>query len=151
MAQKTIKLTCKVQTQGNHYSLALPDEYRELVQNLLKYCFENRGGFVSFQLAPPRRPRSTGKGSQSAHFNGDVQQIAEATGQPFADVKKYLKSLAVGRGYPMLTNEDGSPLLDLWGNIQGISEADSTVEDCKILIDTAHQFADEYQIKLIEE
>jgi hypothetical protein len=78
------------------------------------------------------------------------------TGQPFEDVKKHLKAESINRGYPMLLVYDENkdpirPLYDLWGNVQGISEADCTAEDCVKLIEQAHQLADEYNIRLIEE
>ncbi len=105
---KSLKLACKIKKENDHLALVLPDDTaRARAQEIMKYCMENRGGYVSFQLSPPRRPRSTGKGSQSAHFNGHCQQIAEATGQPFADVKKYLKMEALSMGYPMLKNDKG--------------------------------------------
>ena len=148
---KPIKLTCKIEAISDHFALKLPEDARPMVQELLRLCFEKRGGFVSFQLSMPRRPRSTGYKSQSHHFNGHVQQISMETGQPFEDVKKFLKGQAVSQGYPMLTKDGGAPLLDLWGNVQGISEADSSVEECGILIDAAHQFAAEFGINLIEE
>lgn len=141
---KGFKLTCKIIKKDDHYSLKLPDVYRKLMHVLMKYCFEKKGGFCSFSISPPKRKRSTGQGSQSHHFNGHVQQVAVFTGQPFEDVKKYMKSKAIDHGYPMLEYKD------LWGNAQGISEADCSVEECSLLIDAVHQFADEYGIKLDE-
>jgi hypothetical protein len=66
-------------------------------------------------------------------------------------VKDFLKSSAIARGYPVLVDADGAPVLDIWGHVQGISEADCEVDHCSYLIEEAHQFADEYNIKLIEE
>lgn len=152
---KGFKLTCPIQMKDDHYSLKLPEDYKKAMHNLMKFCFEEKGGFCSFKIDPPRRPRSTGYKSQSHHFNGHCQQIAESTGQAFADVKKYVKQEAISRGYPILylLDKDGnevSPLLDFWGNEQGISEADCTVEECVFLIDEVHQLADEYGIVLEE-
>lgn len=148
---KGIKLTCPVKAVNGKLSLIFPEHYQEAKESLLEYCIEKRGGFISVSLSPPKRPRSTGQGSQSHHLNGHIQQIAVLTGQPFEDIKKYIKAEAVSRGYPMLTNDEGKPMYDLWGNIQGISESDCTVEDCILLIDQVHQFADENDIKLKEE
>lgn len=148
---KGIKLTCPVQKKDDHYSLKLPEDYQKAMHELMKHCFEKKGGFCSFSLMPPRRARSTGANSQSHHFNGHVQQIATCTGQPFEDVKKFLKANAITRGYPILRSEDEIPILDLWGNAQGISEADCTVEECCHLIEESHQLADELGLKLIEE
>ena len=153
---KGFKLTCKIQKKDDHYSLKLPEDYKRSMHELMKYCFDKRGGFCSFSISTPKKPRSTGAKSQSHHFNGHVTQISRETGQPFESVKTYLKAEAVTRGYPALMeiDEQGREvghLLDLRGNVQGISEADCTSEDCVHLIDQAHQFADEYNIKLREE
>ena len=148
---KAVKTVCKVEQSFDRFSLKLPTMIRKDVQKVLEYCFEKRGGFVRFEISPPARKRSTGDKSQSHHLNAHIQQIAVETGQPFADVKKYIKVQAISMGYPILEDDNGSPIIDLWGNIQGISETDNTVDDCKLLIDAVHQFADEYQIKLVEE
>lgn len=145
-----------MEQKDDHFALKLPESVRGLSQEILKYCFDKRGGFVSFSLSAPKRPRSTGKGSQSHHFNGHVQQVATETGQPFESVKMFIKHEAITRGYPMLSLKDdegdytGVPLLDLYGNTQGISEADATVEEAILLIDEIHQFAAEYSIILVE-
>ena len=154
MSIPELKLTCKVienPEKASLFSLRLPSDYTEKAQDVLRYCHEKRGGFVTFHMTPPKRPRKTGKGSQSAHLNGHIQTIASFTGQPFDDVKKFVKSQAVTRGYPMLRDKDGNQVYDLWGNVQGISEADSTVEECSILIEAAHQLAAELGIALVEE
>jgi len=153
---KGIKLTCPIEKKNDHYSLKLPEDYQKAMHELMRHCFEKKGGYCSFSIMAPKRTRSTGDGSQSHHFNGHVQQIATCTGQPFEDVKKYLKAKAIGRGYPILMGTDKAgnetdPILDLWGNGQGISEADCTVEECCYLIEESHQLADEMGLKLIEE
>jgi len=147
---KALKVTCKVIVRDNKLSLIIPESYQEYKKQLLEYCVEKRGGFISLSLSPPKRPRSTGKGSQSHHLNGHCQQIATIIGQPFEDIKKYVKQQAISMGYPILETENGDNLCDMWGNLFGISEADSTVEQCKLLIDQVHQLADELGIKLEE-
>ena len=52
--------------------------------------------------------------------------------------------------YPMLIREDGSVQKDLWGRIMGISEADSSTEECAILIEATHMIASELGIILKE-
>lgn len=152
---KAIKLTCKINKKEDHYSLRLPNDYQRAMHLLMKYCFEKKGGFCSFSISVPVKKKSTGYKSQNSHFHGHCATIAEDTGQPVEDVKKYLKDQAVSRGYPMLMSkdehgEDIEPLLDCWGNIQGDSMSDISSTECKLLIDEAHQFADESNIKLIE-
>jgi len=147
---KQIKLTCRIQKKEDHYSLKLPADYQQAMHLLMKHCFEKKGGFCSFSISEPKTKKSTGYKSQNSHFHGHCASIAEDTGQPVEDVKKYLKAQAVGRGYPMLMKDD-EPLLDFWGQIQGESMSDITSEQCSMLIETAHQFADENGIRLIEE
>ena len=141
---------CKVTQHLDRFSLELSKDNKMLSQDILKFCIEKWGGYVSFKISPPRRPRKIGKGSQSAHFNGHCQQIAVELGMNFEMVKSYMKSQAIGRGYPILQDESGTPVQDLYGNTLGISEADCTVEECKFLIDEIHQFADEHSIVLME-
>ena len=151
---KDVKFTCKVQIRDKDtaYSTLTPpdDSSRALLQELLKYCFEKHNGYVSVQLSPPRRPRTTGKGSQSHHINGHIQQLSIETGFNFSDMKKYMKELAVSRGYPMELNDNGDPMMDPWDNPVGKSESDISVEEAKLLIDTIHQFAAENGIRLVE-
>lgn len=118
---------------------------------VLQEAERKHGGHVTVKISTPHRPRSTGKGSQSAHFHGHVQSIAMETGQPAEDVKSYLKAKAVDLGYPMLMDTEGNPILNLWGTYQGISEADASVEDEIKLIEAAHMLAADLGIRLIEE
>lgn len=97
-----------------------------------------------------KKRRSTGYKSQNHHLNGHIQQIAMCTGQPFDDIKKYVKQMAIDMGYPMLM-QFGRPVMDLWGNPQGISEADSTTDQCALLIEAAHRLASDLDIILQEE
>lgn len=147
---KQIKLTVKVEQHDDHFSLKLPETGRKMVQEMLEFCFDKRNAFVSFALSPPRRPRSTGSKSQSHHINGHCQQIAMETGMPFDEVKKFIKLKAIDRGYPFIVDKKGEPIKDYWNNLIGISESDSSIEECKLLIDTVHQFAAEWEISLNE-
>lgn len=144
---KGFRITVKISGSG----FRIPDEYRPMYNAVLEFCKKNRGGFASITVEPPKRKRSTGKNSQSAHVNGHIQQIATETGQPFGDIKEYAKTHAIDRGYPILTKDDGTPFTNVWGQPRGISEADASVEDAIVLIDTIHQIAAELGIRLIEE
>lgn len=106
-------------------------------------------------IESPFRPRTVGEGSQNRAINGIVQQICVETGQDFQSTKEYIKSKAVEMGYPMLTRKvlrngkaEEEPVLDWYGNPRGISEADSSVEQCSILIECAIQTATELGITL---
>lgn len=106
-------------------------------------------------LESPFRPRTTGVGSQNRAINGIIQQICVETGQDFQTTKEYVKSRAVEMGYPILTKKvmkngqiEDEPVTDWYGNIRGISEADSSVEECAILIECAIMVASELGITL---
>lgn len=99
----------------------------------------------------PFRPRTTGGGSQNHMLNWIVQKICQETGQDFKTTKEYIKSRAVEMGYPMLERKCAhglEPVLDWYGNPRGISEADSSVEQCSLLIESAIQLATELGIVL---
>ena len=109
-----------------------------------------RNVFVEVIIRPERKLRSTGDKSQSHHLNGHIQQICKETGNEFQDVKEYIKSKAVAMGYPMLM-KDGKVVVNPYGEPKGISEADSSIEECSLLIEQAHMLASEYGIELREE
>ncbi len=103
----------------------------------------NKTGYWNVKISRPKRPRTTGDKSQNHHINGHCQQIANETGNSFAVVKERMKVLAIDRNYPIETLLDGS--------VMPRSEADIDTVEAGYLIDTIHQFADEWQIRLIEE
>ena len=111
---------------------------------------------VNVTIEEPFRPRTTGVGSQNHALNWIIQVICQETGQDFQTTKEYIKSKAVEMGYPMLTRkrmEKGQiveeVITDWYGNPRGISEADSSVEQCSILIDCAIMLATELGIEIV--
>jgi hypothetical protein len=145
-----MKLTTKVIKNGSFYDIKIPTDYKAKEQEILKYCHEKRGGYVSLHIRSPKMKRTTGEKSQSHHFNGHVGQIAEYTGYTHDEVKVYIKSIAVSWGYPQEETEEGDVRFDLWGNPVGISEAESSVGECSILIEVAHWLAGQMEIVLDE-
>jgi hypothetical protein len=132
----------------------VPPAYKDYLEGLFRYQEVTRKSptaYYQLKISTPKRPRTTGKNSQNHHINGHAQQIAIETGQPFEDVKRYAKQIAITMGYPILEDENGNPITDLWGNVQGISETDSSTEDAAKLIEALHMIAAEMDIKLIEE
>lgn len=118
------------------------------IQFILDACTD-RHQRVHVLIEPEKKTRTTGVGSQNKHLNGHIQQITQATGMEFSDVKKYVKQMAISRGYPILMN-GGNAVLDLWGHECGISEADATTAQCALLIDCVHQLAAELDVVLEE-
>ena len=120
----------------------------EMWEEACKKAFKHNV-FVEVIIRPERKLRSTGDKSQSHHLNGHIQQICKETGNEFQDVKEYIKSKAVAMGYPMLM-KDGKVVVNPYGEPRGISEADSSIEECSLLIEQAHMLASEYGIELKE-
>mgnify|MGYP000941707915 FL=1 len=94
-----------------------------------------------FKIAPPRKLRTTGERSQNHHLNGHIQQICVETGNDFAAVKAVIKQMAVSMGYPFRTFR---------GMVIPYSEAESSVQECAILIEAVHRLAAEEGILLKE-
>ena len=140
----------RVVKNGYLYVLTF-DRQMAKAQDIMQHCYQKKNGHMFVHIRPPKVIRSTGPGSQGNHFNGHVSQIAAYIGDTSESVKSDLKSMAVQWGYPQLENEEGTPLFDLRGNPIGISEADSTTEQCAILIEVAHMAAAQLEIELIEE
>ena len=129
-----------------HYQLEVESKKRKIAVGDME---------MIVSLESPFRPRTTGQKSQNHAINGIIQQICIETGQEFASTKEYIKSRAVEMGYPMLTKKvmkNGQiveeVVTDWYGNPRGISEADSSVEECAILIECAIMVASELGITL---
>jgi hypothetical protein len=72
-------------------SLKLPAFSVPSVALLVSKCRERHGGFIAVRLESPRKPRTTGPGSQSAHLHGHLQQLAEYTGYTMGEIKEAMK------------------------------------------------------------
>jgi hypothetical protein len=139
-----------VRDNSGNFGFRIPPDDKPSYNAVLEKCIKARSGWATIKISLPRRYRTTGKGSQSHHLNGHIQQICLETGNDFADVKKAIKQRALKRGYPILQNDNGQPKLDLWGNEQGISETECDTVQCGYLIEEAHSLAAELDIKLYE-
>ena len=124
------------------------DSYRLNIKEVVDYCKDNNRR-VHILIEPEKKTRTTGDYSQSHHLNGHIQQIAKATGQPFEDVKKYIKQRAITMGYP-IKKVAGNPVMDFWGQVVGISETEATTQECALLIECTHSLASELDITLEE-
>lgn len=111
------------------------------LRGVLAQCARKNGGYALVSVQPPRRPRSTGEGSQNHHLNGHIAQIAEETGNSPEAVKTAVKFDAVGMGYPYKT---------IGGKIVPQSEGECSTEECAILIEAAHVLAADLRIILRE-
>ncbi len=137
----------KLTLHRNQLALLVQGDYKARYEALLEQAEAKHGGYLTVSIELPRRPRTTGERSQNRALNGYIQQICEETGNDFGVVKSEVKYRALKRGYPILM-KDGKPALDLYGREMGISEADSSVEECGYLIEEAIQLASELGIRL---
>lgn len=134
-------------------SLAIdaPLNLKSKLEELLSFSKKSHNGYITITVETPRKPRTTGFRSQSHHLNGHIQTIAEETGMPFELLKLEAKCRAVVLGYPLLLASDGKVKVDIYGRAMGISEADSSTQECALLIEAVHMLAAELGILLQEE
>jgi hypothetical protein len=130
-------------------AMLIPNKLKAQVKDIFSLADKRDNGFVTIRIGNVHRPRTTGERSQNHHINGHIQQIATETGNPFDVVKLEVKHRAIDMGYPML-EQNGEVRMDLYGRPMGISESDSSVEECAILIEAAHMLAAELGIVLEE-
>ena len=89
------------------------------------------------------RPRSTGRGSQSAHLHGHLQQIGRELGYSLGEIKEVMKADLLDWPHKTVTfkgREFSVP----------ISESDATVRVEAAAIEWCHMRAAEFGIRLIE-
>lgn len=107
--------------------------------------------YFSVTFSRPFRPRSTGRGSQSAKFHAIVAQICVQTQDEFDRLKMELKQKAIARGWPFDVVHYKTPEGVLVEMAIAQSEARASVEQESILIDVAEQDAAEKGVVLTEE
>lgn len=122
-------------------SLEVPPEYRSVYAALIK-AGAKRDDRYDATVRPWRKPRSTGRYSQSAHLHGHASQLALAKGVSMATMKQYIKIRAsIEMGYPTET---------IGGVVIPQSEADASVEEDSMLIEMAHIIGAECGMALYE-
>lgn len=115
---------------------------RANIKRELAKCRNKHNGFVLVTFQPPKRPRTTGEGSQNHHLNGHIMQICNETCAGYSAVKDEVKRIAVeSMGYPYeIVN----------GHIHPKGESDSSTDECALLIEAAHVLAADLGIILQE-
>ena len=137
---KSITVTLKRIFYKGHLCFELPNNLvdKEGLKQVLSYCKDKKNDYVSVTLTAPRRPRSTGEGSQNHHLNGHIMQICAETGNDYETVKAKVKSF-------------GYPYTEFLSVIVPQSESRASVEECAYLIEAAHLLAADLGIILKEE
>ena len=127
-----------------HIAFDLPQDAgaREAIRRELERCRDKNNDYVLVTLQPPKRPRTTGEGSQNHHLNGHIMQICNETGNDYDTIKYCVKMLAVEQmGYPYKT---------VAGHILPQPESQSSTDECAKLIEAAHILAADLEIILQE-
>lgn len=112
------------------------------IKHELRKCRDKHGDYVLVTMQPPKRPRTTGGGSQNHHLNGHILQICNETGNDYDSVKDAIKMIAVeNMGYPYKT---------IGKKIVPLRERESSTDECAKLIEAAHLLAADLGIILQE-
>ena len=112
------------------------------IKHELRKCRDKYGDYVLVTMQPPKRPRTTGEGSQNHHLNGHILQICNETGNDYDSVKDAIKMIAVeNMGYPYKT---------IGKKIVPLRERESSTDECAKLIEAAHLLAADIGIILQE-
>lgn len=125
------------------FELPATTEARKALAALLISCRDKNNDYVTVNLTQPRKPRSTGPGSQNHHLNGHILQICQATGNDSNTVKNEVKRLAV--------EFFGYPHVEFHGQMVPLRERESSTEECAKLIEASHLLAADLGIILREE
>ncbi len=112
------------------------------VSREVEKCRDRHGDWVLVTLQPPKRPRTTGEGSQNHHLNGHIMQICAGTGNDYDSVKYCVKMIAV--------ETMGYPYTELAGHILPKPERECSTDECALLIEAAHVLAAELGMILQE-
>ena len=141
---KSITVTLKRIFYKGHLCFELPNNLvdKEGLKQVLSYCKDKKNDYVSVTLTAPRRPRSTGEGSQNHHLNGHIMQICADTGNDYETVKAKVKMIAC--------ECFGYPYTEFLGVIVPQGESKAGVEECTLLIEAAHLLAADLGIILKE-
>ncbi|MCM1220491.1 MAG: hypothetical protein NC548_38995 [Lachnospiraceae bacterium] len=127
-----------------HVAFALPNDEaaRESIRRELEKCRDRHHDHMLVTLQPPKKPRTTGEGSQNHHLNGHIMQICNETGNDYDTIKYCVKMVAV--------EQMGYPYKEISGHILPQPERECSTEECAKLIEAAHVLAAELGIILQE-
>lgn len=119
-------------------------EFMFRVQQVLDKCKDKNNGYVAVTLDKPRKPRTTGEGSQNNLFWELCTKIANEVGDDsdgMRDTENGIKMRALSRGYPFRVNK-------LTG--EKVPESMTKVDTVQMsyLIDTAYQICSELNINV---
>lgn len=114
----------------------------ESIKRELRKCRDKFSDYVLVTIQPPKKPRTTGEGSQNHHLNGLIMQICNETGQDYDGVKLAVKMTAV--------ENMGYPYSEIAGRIVPQGESECSTDECAKLIEAVHVLAADLGIILQE-
>lgn len=114
----------------------------ESIKRELRKCRDKFSDYVLVTIQPPKKPRTTGEGSQNHHLNGHIMQICNETGQDYDGVKLAVKMTAV--------ENMGYPYSEIAGRIVPQGESECSTDECAKLIEAVHVLAADLGIILQE-
>ncbi len=112
------------------------------IKHELRKCRDKYNDYVLVTMQPPKKPRTTGEGSQNHHLNGHIMQICNETGNSYDVIKYCVKMIAV--------EQMGYPYKLIAGHIVPQPESESSTDECALLIEAAHVLAAQLEIILQE-
>ena len=124
--------------------VVIPPAFRESARAVVNKCILNHSGFCRISLERPSKPRTTGRGSQSAHLHGHLQQLAIHFGYDLAEMKLIMKDCVPE--WPVEERKFGKTV-----KLRPVSESTvSTIVEAAA-IEWTHRIAAEEGIVLVEE
>jgi hypothetical protein len=118
------------------------EDAKETIRVICRRAHEKDKGVVKITVQNVQKPRSVGPGSQSAHFNGHVRQIAHFTGDDFEHLKYQIKFEAITKGWPYHYNSKGEQVPE--------SESEVSTQEISFGIEQCHESAAFLGIRLVE-
>ena len=139
-----VTVTMKRYTEKGRLVFLPPEEagLQEAIKKVLRHCAEKNNDFVTVTLSTPKKPRTTGSGSQNHHLNGHIMQICNETGNDYDSVKMVIKQIAM--------EQFGFPFQTIAGKAVPKRERDCSTEECAMLIEASHYLAADMGIVLRE-
>jgi hypothetical protein len=110
-------------------------EYREIVG-----AASGNDGMVKITVEPNFKQRGS---KVNAYFHVLCGRLSEMSGASKEQIKEMAKTRAIALGYPILLDEDGVAVTNVYG-FAGIPSSQSTDAQCALLAESVHMLAAEY-------
>lgn len=126
-----VKIVLKQKVENNNLVIELPTDSNKIpILDVLKKSNEKYGGYISIEMKPPYKPRTTGINSQNSLTWKLITIIAREMGEDTDYVENLVKIKATSKGYPYKTIE---------GQIVPASMTKINTVECSYLIDTCYE------------